>query len=59
MDFIPVVESCSCKDHGVVIGPLGGVAPARSGTVPVVTPCWITDNTLREILPYKKGKIHL
>lgn len=57
--FVPVVKSCSCKDHGVLIGPLGSVAPAWSGTIPVVAPCWITNNTVRKTLPYSEGKVHL
>ena len=57
--LIPVVESGSCKDHGVFISPFGGVTPAGSGTIPVVAPCWITYDTLRKTLPYNEGKIHL
>lgn len=57
--FVPVIKSCSCKDHGVLIGPLGSVAPAWSGTIPVVAPCWITNNTLWKTSPYSEGKIHL
>lgn len=55
----PVVESCSCQDHGVVIGPLGGVAPPRPGRVPVVAPRWITNDTLRKALPHNESKVHL
>lgn len=59
MGVVPVVESGARKDHGVFIGPFGGVAPAGPGTVPVVAPRWITNDTLRKALPYNKGKIHL
>lgn len=54
-----MVESCPRKDHGVVIGPFGGVSPAGPGTVPVVAPRWKTDDALRKALPYNEGKIHL
>lgn len=57
--FVPVVKSRPCEDHGVVIGPFRCVAPAGSGTVPVVAPCWITNDTLWKALPHNKGKIHL
>lgn len=57
--FVPVVESRPCEDHGVVIGPFRCVAPAGSGTIPVVAPCWITNDTLWKALPHNKGKIHL
>lgn len=56
---VPVVESCPRQDHGVVIGPFRGVAPAGPGTVPVVAPCGIADDALRKALPHRKGKIHL
>lgn len=59
MVFVPVIESRPREDHGVVIGPLRGVAPAGSGTIPVVAPCWITNDTLWKALPHNKGKIHL
>ena len=52
-------ESCSCEDHGVVVGPLGGVAPSGPGAVPVVAPRRVTYDTLGKTLPHDKGKIHL
>lgn len=57
--FVPVVESCPRQDHGVVVGPFGGVAPAGSGAVPVVAPRRITNDTLRKTLPHDEGEIHL
>lgn len=54
-----MVKSRSCQDHGVVIGPLRGVAPPRPGSVPVVAPRWITNNTLWKALPHNKSKVHL
>ena len=54
-----MVESCPRQDHGVVIGPFRGVAPAGPGTVPVVAPCGIADDALRKALPHGKGEIHL
>lgn len=57
--FSPVVKSRSCQDHGVVIGPLRGVAPPRPGSVPVVAPRWITDDTLWKALPHDESKVHL
>lgn len=56
---VPVVESCPRQDHGVVISPFRGVAPAGPGTVPVVAPCGIADDALGKALPHGKGKIHL
>lgn len=56
---LPVVEGSASENHGVVIGPFGGVAPAGSGSVPVVAPCWVTNNALWKTLPHDKSKIHL
>lgn len=54
-----MVERCPRQDHGVVVGPLGGVAPAGPGAVPVVASGWITHDTLWKVLPHQEGKIHL
>lgn len=57
--FSPVVKGRSCQDHGVVIGPLRGVAPPRPGSVPVVAPRRITDDALWKALPHDESKVHL
>lgn len=54
-----MVKSGSCQDHGVVVGPLRGVAPPRPGSVPVVAPRWVADDTLRKALPHDESKVHL
>lgn len=56
---LPVVESSSSQHHGVVIGPLGGVAPALLVRVPEMAPCGVSHDPLWETLPNRKGKIHL
>ena len=57
--YLPVVEGCPGQHHGVFVGPLGGVAPAGSGVVPVVAPGGVAHNALWETLPHAEGKVHL
>lgn len=54
-----MVKSRSCQDHGVIVGPLRGVAPPRPGSVPVVAPRRITDDALWKALPHDESKVHL
>lgn len=59
LSFVPVVESSSSQHHRIVIGPLGGIAPALLVDIPEMAPGWISHNPLRETLPNSEGKIHL
>lgn len=54
-----MVEGSTSKNHRVVIGPFRRVAPAGSRRVPVVAPCWVTDDALWKTLPHNKSKVHL
>lgn len=54
-----MVDGSSSQNHGVVVGPFGGVAPALLITVPEMTAGRISHNPLWEALPYCEGKIHL
>lgn len=56
---LPVVERGPRQDHGVVVGPLGGVAPAGPGLVPVVAPGRVAHDPLGKTLPHGEGEIHL
>lgn len=56
---VPVVDGGPRQDHGVVVGPLGRVAPALLVAVPEVASRRITDDSLWETLPDREGKIHL
>lgn len=55
----PVVDGSSGQHHGVVVGPLGGVAPALLVAVPEVAAGRVAHNPLGETLPHGEGKVHL
>ena len=54
-----VVNSSSRQHHGVVVRPLGRVAPPLLRVVPEMAACGVLHNPLGETLPYGEGKIHL
>lgn len=56
---VPVVNGSSGENHGIVIGPFGGVTPALLIIVPEMTAGRISHNSLRETLPHREGKVHL
>lgn len=57
--MVPVVDGGSSQHHGVVVGPLGGVAPALLIAVPEVAAGRVAHDPLRETLPHGEGKVHL
>lgn len=59
MVMVPVVDGSSSQHHGVVVGPLGGVAPALLVAVPEVAAGRVAHNPLGETLPHGEGKVHL
>ena len=54
-----VVNSSSRQHHGVVVRPLGRVAPPLLRVVPEMAACGVPHNPLGEALPHGEGKIHL
>lgn len=58
-DAVPVVNGSSGENHGIVIGPFGGVTPALLIIVPEMTAGRISHNSLRKTLPHCEGKVHL
>lgn len=54
-----VVNSSSRQHHGVVVRPLGRVAPPLLRVVPEMAACGVPHNPLGETLPHGEGKIHL
>lgn len=54
-----MVERCTGEHHGIIIRPLGRVAPATPTLVPVVAPRRVTNYSVREIPPHREGKINL
>lgn len=56
---VPVVEGGRGEDHGELVDPLSGVAPATPGLIPEVAPRQEAHQPLREALPHHKSKVHL
>lgn len=56
---LPVVDGGPRQHHGVVVGPLGCVAPALLVAVPEVASRRVTYDPLWKTLPDGEGKIHL
>lgn len=54
-----MVDGGSCQHHGVVVGPLGGVAPALLVAVPEMAAGRVAHDPLGETLPHGEGKVHL
>ena len=54
-----MVKSCTGEHHGVVIGPLRGVAPVCPALVPEVVPGRVANQACREVSPHREGKVHL
>lgn len=56
---VPVVDGGARQHHGVVVGPLGCVAPALLVAVPEVASRRVTYDPLWKTLPDGEGEIHL
>lgn len=56
---VPVVDGGAGQDHGVVVGPLGRVAPALLVAVPEVAAGGVAYDSLRKTLPDGEGEVHL
>ena len=54
-----MVNSGPSEHHGVVIGPLGRVAPALLVAVPEVTAGRVAHESVGKALPYGEREIHL
>lgn len=54
-----VIDCSPRQHHGVVVSPLGRVAPPLFAAVPEVAAGWIANDTIWETLPHCEGKVHL
>lgn len=54
-----MVEGSRGENHGELVGPLGGVAPATLGLIPEMAACQKAHHPLWEALPHRKTKVHL
>lgn len=59
MRTVPVIDCSPRQHHGVVVSPLGRVAPPLFAAVPEVAAGWIANDTIWETLPHCEGKVHL
>lgn len=54
-----VIDCSPRQHHGVVVSPLGRVAPPLLAAVPEVAAGRIADDAIWETLPHCEGKVHL
>lgn len=54
-----VVDCSPCQHHGIVVSPLGRVAPPLFAAVPEVAAGRIANDTIWETLPHREGEVHL
>lgn len=54
-----VIDCSPRQHHGVVVSPLGRVAPPLLATVPEVAAGRIANDAIWETLPHCEGKVHL
>lgn len=58
-EIVLVIDGSPRQHHGVVVSPLGRVAPPLFAAVPEVAAGRIANDAIWETLPHCEGKIHL